>query len=228
MHAVKSEMCEVMHLPLQAKHRTLPSASVGKAPDDNTTDDADQVGEMVVTPAQADVSNVRDDVVEERVAMKVEPAVDQSGDMVGTPAEADVRDVHDDVVQETVAVKVEPDDDAEQSGERVGTPAQREHPPVPLLPKVVVMRDGVATDVQTAAVQERVRVEQVDALPQRERRSARCAGEQAAVEAQVASSVSEKEVVDVLPATRRKSERHAVTQTGVVRHKKCAESASKK
>ncbi len=76
MRAVKSEMCEVMHLLLQAKHRTLPSASVGKAPDDDTTDDADQVGEMVITPAQADVSDVCDDIVEEWVAMKVEPAVD--------------------------------------------------------------------------------------------------------------------------------------------------------
>ncbi len=69
-------------------------------------------------------------------------------------------------------MKVEPDDDAEQSGERVGTPTQREYPPIPLSPKVIVMRDGVATDVQTAAVQERAHVEQVAALPQRERRSA--------------------------------------------------------
>ncbi len=127
---------------------------------------------MLVTPAQADVSDVRDDIVEERVAMKVEPAVDQSGDMVGTPAEADVHDVHDNVVQETVAMKVEPDDDVAQSGERVGTPAQREHPPIPLSLKVVVMRDGVAMDVQTAAIQECAHLEQVDALPQREHRSA--------------------------------------------------------
>ncbi len=48
------------------------------------------------------------------------------------------------------------------------------------------------------------------------------------VEAQLASSMCEKEVVDVLPGTRQKSQRCAVAQTGMVRHKKRAESPSKK
>ncbi len=189
VHAVKLEMCEVMCLPLQAKCCTLPSASVGKVADDDTEADVDRMGENVVTPAQGDVSDeqqgdVHDDV-EEGVAMKVEPdSADQAGEMIVTPAQGDVRDERDDVVEERVAVKVEPDD-VDQAGEMVSTPAQHEHPPIPLSPKVVIMRDGVATDVKTTVVHEPVRmvitpaqcdvhdecVEQVDALPKRGRRS---------------------------------------------------------
>ena len=106
VRAVKSEMCEVMCLPLQLKRHTVPSASVGKVPDDETEADVDQAGEIVITPAQGDVCNVREEV-EERVAMKVEPDdADQVGEIVSTPTQGDVRKE----VEERVDMKVEPDD----------------------------------------------------------------------------------------------------------------------
>ncbi len=120
-------------------------------------------------------------------------------------------------------------------GEIVGTPAQRKRPPIPLSPKVIVLCDGAVTDAQTAVAHERESIQSekqvADALPKRGRRSARRAGVQAAVDAEHVSSTSEKQVVNALPETVRKSMRHAVAQTsgaGMGRHKKCAESPSRK